>query len=73
MKIQVDTKACGDRLDCRVCLDHCPERVFGVRPRRHTDPAVLSRDWVIFPVIPYRCTGCRDCVDLCPQKAISLN
>ena len=72
MKIRISTQACGDRLDCRICMEVCPEKVFGVRPRRRKDPPVPARDWIIYPVVPHRCTGCQKCETLCPQGAITV-
>ena len=70
MRIQIDTQACRVPLDCRLCLERCPEKVFGIQPLSLRQPGVLSQDWVIFPVFASQCTGCMDCVEFCPQQAI---
>lgn len=72
MKIQIDTQACGDPLDCRLCLDRCPEKVFATYPRRRREPGVKAGDYVIFPMFASQCTGCMECVTFCPQQAISV-
>jgi ferredoxin len=61
MKIDINAQACGNPLDCRLCLDKCPEKVFGTYPRKGRKPGVAASDWVIFPII-----------DFCPNKAISV-
>jgi NAD-dependent dihydropyrimidine dehydrogenase PreA subunit len=72
MKIDINAQACGDPLDCRLCLDKCPEKVFGTYPRKGRKPGVAAGDWVIFPIFASQCTGCMDCVDFCPHQAISV-
>ncbi len=72
MKIETNTEACGNPLDCRLCLDRCPEKVFGTYPRGRTYPGAAPRDWVIIPMFASQCTGCYECLAFCPQKAISV-
>ena len=72
MKIKIDTRVCGDPLDCRLCLDRCPEKVFGTYPRVPREQGVLARDWVIVPIFTSQCTTCLECVAFCPQQAISV-
>ena len=72
MKIRINSQACRDPLDCRVCLENCPERVFGTYPRQRRVPGVRAGDWVIFPMFISQCTGCMECVNLCPETAISV-
>ncbi len=72
MKIRVDAVACRDPLSCRLCLDRCPEKVFGTYPRKKRGPDREARDWVVFPMLASECTGCRECLDFCPRGAISL-
>ncbi len=72
MKIQIDTQACDKPLDCRLCLDRCPEKVFGTYPRSLRQPGKPAGDWAIFPMFSPECTGCKECVSFCPRKAISV-
>ena len=72
MKIQINTQACGDPLDCRLCLDRCPEKVFATYPRRRREPGVKAGDYVIFSMFASQCTGCIECVAFCPRQAISV-
>lgn len=71
-RIKVDHQACGNPLECRACLDHCPESVFGTHPRRRRAPGIKAQDWIIDVVFASRCTGCMECVSFCPHQAISI-
>jgi Pyruvate/2-oxoacid:ferredoxin oxidoreductase delta subunit len=70
MKIDINSEACGNPLDCRLCLDRCPEKVFGTYPRGRRHPGVAPGDWVIIPLFASRCTGCNECLTFCPKQAI---
>jgi NAD-dependent dihydropyrimidine dehydrogenase PreA subunit len=72
MKIRVDPEACRDALECRLCLERCPGKVFGVYPRRRRAPGVAAGNWVAAAMLPSQCTGCMECVDLCPWHAIRV-
>ncbi|MFC1919878.1 ATP-binding protein [Chloroflexota bacterium] len=72
LKIRIDAQACGNPLDCRLCLERCPEKVFATYPRRQREPGVPAEDYVIFPMFTSLCTGCVECVSFCPQQAISV-
>jgi ferredoxin len=72
MKIDINAQACGNPLNCRMCLDKCPEKVFGTYPRKGRKPGVTAEDWVITPIFVSQCSGCLDCVSFCPHKAISI-
>ena len=72
MNIQINAQACGNPLDCRLCLDRCPEKVFGTYPRGRREHGVTARDWVIVPLFASQCTDCRECLSFCPRQAISL-
>ena len=72
MKIQINAQACGNPLDCRLCLDRCPEKVFGTYPQGRRKPGVPASDWTIFAIFASECTGCMECVAFCPQHAISV-
>ncbi len=73
MKLKIDTQACGNPLECRLCLDRCPEKVFGTYPRQRREPGVAPGDWVVFPAFPFQCTECRECVAFCPRQAITVH
>jgi len=72
MKILVNAEACGNPLECRLCLERCPEKVFGTYPRRARLPGTPAGDWAITPLFVSQCTGCLECVAFCPRKAIAV-
>ncbi|MCL4487605.1 MAG: hypothetical protein M1570_05690 [Chloroflexi bacterium] len=37
MKIKVDSQACNNARDCRLCLDRWPEKLFGTYPRKRRE------------------------------------
>jgi ferredoxin len=73
MKVQIETKACQNARDCRLCLDRCPENVFGTYPRRRRAPGVAAGDWVIVAMFASECSGCRECEQFCPTGAITIH
>ncbi len=72
MDIQINAEACGNPLDCRLCLDRCPEKIFGTYPRQRRERGVPAGDWVIVPVFASLCTNCGECETFCPRHAISV-
>ncbi len=71
MKIQI-LETCRNPRDCLLCLDRCPEKVFGIYPRRRREPGVEAGDWVVVPILPSLCNACRECESFCPQHAIQI-
>ncbi len=71
MKILI-LETCRNPRECRLCLDRCPEKVFGIYPRQRRRPGTPAGDWVITPLFPSQCNGCRECEAFCPQHAISV-
>jgi len=73
--ITIDDKKCNDPLACRKCLLVCPTHVLGlgtkVGPRKfqEIDPSQFIVDGVRFE----KCTGCMDCVTVCPKSAIQVS
>ncbi len=71
MKIQIlDT--CQNPRECRLCLDRCPEKVFGIYPQQRREPGVPAGNWKITPVFSSLCNSCRECESFCPQHAITV-
>ena len=72
--ITVDDDKCPDPLSCRKCLLVCPNYVLGlgtdvpVEKYRETD----REHFVVRGVRFERCTGCMDCVNVCPHDAIRV-
>jgi NADH-quinone oxidoreductase subunit I len=77
-KITIDYKKCSfagkvDPRQCRKCLHVCDTAVFLMHPTldEHKDPYNPER-WLITPVWPSMCTGCMKCINICPEKAITV-
>ena len=73
--IVVNDDKCGNPLACRLCLLACPSHVLGLGtdvPRvkfKETDPI----HFVVRGVRFQYCTGCMDCVRVCPRGAIQVS
>jgi NADH-quinone oxidoreductase subunit I len=73
--ISVDDEKCKEPLSCRKCLLICPMHVLGlgtdVPPQKfqETDTGHFILRGVHFD----KCTGCMDCVEVCPQSAIQVS
>ncbi|MGB8645115.1 MAG: 4Fe-4S dicluster domain-containing protein [Anaerolineae bacterium] len=72
MKIQIQ-ETCQDPRECRLCLDRCPEKVFGIYPRQRRKRGIAAAGWVIQPMFASRCNLCRECETFCPPHAITLH
>lgn len=72
--ITVDDEKCGGAYLCRKCVTICPTHVLGlgtsvgVQKYRETDPQYF----VVRGVYLNKCTGCMDCVNVCPNNAIQV-
>ncbi len=73
MKISINHELCTSPRDCRICLDRCQEKVFGIYPQGRRAAGVRAHDWAIVPMLISRCTNCQDCLNFCPPQAISLS
>lgn len=78
-KIKIDYSKCGDKggidpRECTKCLKACDPCVFlmhnviGAKEEDLYDPQV----WRITPVWPSVCMRCLKCVEICPEKAITV-
>jgi Pyruvate/2-oxoacid:ferredoxin oxidoreductase delta subunit len=73
IEITWDEKKCPSPQECRMCLDECPQAVFGIYPRDGRKPGVATTNWAITPVFLNLCTGCEVCEEICPQDAIAVS
>ncbi|MHA2271792.1 MAG: 4Fe-4S dicluster domain-containing protein [Candidatus Hodarchaeales archaeon] len=76
-KIEISLKRCPDSSDCGQCLRSCPTGVFIQYPRSPSKNKGLSPDSKPqarrpVAVYPELCTGCWECVNSCPQDAITV-
>lgn len=78
-KITIDYTKCGteggiDPWDCSKCLHTCDPAVF----LKHKDLKIKEEDpynpkhWKITAVWLSLCTRCMKCIEVCPEKAISV-
>ncbi|MBM3149539.1 MAG: 4Fe-4S dicluster domain-containing protein [Chloroflexi bacterium] len=73
--IVFDDKKCDDPLSCRKCLLVCPSHVLGVGtkvgPKKYQE---IDRHFFIVAGVRFdRCTGCMECVEICPKGALKVN
>ncbi|TXT64019.1 MAG: hypothetical protein BAJALOKI1v1_630024 [Promethearchaeota archaeon] len=80
-KIIIDYNLCGeigkvDPRDCGKCLKACDPAVFIMHETIGTEDQQENpydpQDWRITPIWGSLCTRCLKCVDICPEKAISV-
>jgi ferredoxin len=74
--ITIDLEKCTTPFHCKKCLRVCPTAVFSVfatdvqkgRETNPEDPGAYGM------AAPHRdkCTGCNDCIEVCPVDAITI-
>ncbi|MBP1760313.1 MAG: 4Fe-4S protein [Firmicutes bacterium] len=72
-QISINYELCKDPLGCHKCLSVCPSVVFVCGPTkkwkgRETDP----QEYRIVGRYFDKCSGCADCVKVCPTGAVHL-
>ena len=72
MKIIVDSAKCYDALNCRLCLDKCPEQVFFVAFASPRQVGKRQEKATAKAIFLSKCSGCEDCVSFCPKEAIQI-
>ncbi len=73
MQIIIDYSKCTSPLDCARCLKACPEAVLADKPVKiEKFKETESKNYKLFPIYESLCTGCMECVNVCPEKAIVI-
>ncbi|MBA7604547.1 hypothetical protein ES703_11672 [subsurface metagenome] len=73
--ITVKDEKCNNPLSCRKCLLVCPMGVLGLgtnvgtRKFKETEP----EHFIVRGVRIDKCTGCMECVEICPGNAIQVS
>ena len=77
-KITIDLEKCTVPFACKKCLLVCPEGVFHTtrvmakeKRLEEMDPRI-DGNYVVFATRRDKCTGCNQCIDVCPVDAITV-
>ena len=79
-KIKIDYSKCGDKSgvdprECGKCLKICDPAIFLLHEsldfEEENDP-YDPQIWRVTPVYLSLCTHCMKCVEICPEKAITV-
>ena len=73
--ITVDDEKCNDSISCRQCLLICPSHALGlgtsVGPGKFKE--IEPKYFILRGVRFDKCTGCMECVEVCPKNAIQVS
>lgn len=75
--IEIDRTKCTIPFACKKCLRGCLQSVFSVAAikvlrGRETDPNEPG-SYALHAPHRDKCTGCNDCIELCPEDAITIS
>ncbi len=73
-EITIEKEKCRTPIECRKCLIVCPTAVLSLRVERverfkETEP----EGYGLYAKYRGSCSGCMDCVKICPNSAISIS
>ncbi|WXG43278.1 MAG: 4Fe-4S dicluster-binding protein [Promethearchaeati archaeon SRVP18_Atabeyarchaeia-1] len=71
VKIEVDASKCRNPMECKKCMQVCPEAVFAAIPTKVKKYA-LSKEFFLFAPFQAACVLCNLCTSVCPKGAIRL-
>jgi len=76
-KIYIDSSKCTVPMDCKKCLQICVPAVFRVREAKQLRGIESDKKqagvFILEAVYRDRCTGCDDCVRVCPVDALKIS
>jgi NAD-dependent dihydropyrimidine dehydrogenase PreA subunit len=73
MEIVINKDRCKIPINCRVCLQTCPQCVFQIYPTGIKKfEEIPLENWHLRASYVNLCVGCMECVKACPQKAIRV-
>jgi len=76
INIEVDASKCTTPFDCKKCLQTCAPAVLRVTAVKMERGKELDKQqhgtYRLEPWFIDRCTGCKDCVEVCPVDAITV-
>lgn len=70
-KIEVENSLCEGSFTCGKCFRVCPSLVFFAHPRSR-EPYKITSKWIVTGIFADQCSGCMQCVNICPKKAITI-
>ena len=74
--IELDASKCTTPFDCKKCLQICPEAVFSVHAikveKGKETNAKEPGTYMLLVRFRDKCTGCMDCVEICPVDALKI-
>lgn len=73
VNVIVDNNKCPDPLECGKCMSICPQAVFYALPTKiHRFEITPGNEYTLIPRFKNLCTGCMECVKVCPYGAIEV-
>ncbi len=73
MDIKIDHSKCETPVNCRKCLQICPLCVFKLHPTKiKRFEMIPPENWELHISFPDLCSGCMECVQVCPERAIKV-
>jgi ferredoxin len=71
-EVIVDQGLCTSPKDCLLCLRSCSTKLFVYAPEVKEDQEEADNLHRVWCYMPEFCTMCNQCVEICPQKAITI-
>lgn len=73
LDITIDKERCKVPAACRKCLQICPQAVFKMHlPVLEKYKLAADEEWHLDAWYWTKCTGCMECVKICPLNAIKV-